>query len=332
MSADILPPAAAGRPIDRKTLLAAGAAATAALAVAYLPNLRELAQQWNDNPNYSHGFLVAPIAAAILWQRRDEIDPARLRPNLLGWAALLGLLAVRAYLFSRNERWGESATIPLVAMALALGLGGWHLLRWGLPGFAFLFFMLPLPPRINMILAGPLQSLATIGSTALLQALGMPVLSEGNVILVGSQPLEVARACNGLSMLLSFVTLITATAIMVRTRPTWERVVLLLSTVPIALVSNILRIAATAFCYRQFGAEWGERIVHDTAGWAMMPIALVLVMLELRLLSWLVVAEELPERPVLVLPQGYTSPRRPIKKKPAAPGRDDVLADGDPEV
>jgi len=172
--------------------------------------------------------------------------------------------------------------------------------------------MLPLPPRINMILAGPLQSLATVGSTALLQALGMPVLSEGNVILVGSQPLEVARACNGLSMLLSFVTLITATTILVRTRPLWERIVLLCSTVPIALVANILRIAATAWAYHLFGAKFGDRIAHDTAGWLMMPIALGLVWVELKLLSWLVVEDDSAGRPMVLLP---VSPApRPIKK------------------
>ena len=97
-------------------------------------------------------------------------------------------------------------------------------------------------------------------------------------------------------MLLSFVTLITAMVILVH-RPLWERVVLLASAIPIALVSNIIRITATAWCYHRFGHETGEKLAHDCAGWAMMPIALVLVWLELRLMSWLVVeVEQVPSR------------------------------------
>jgi exosortase len=311
-------PASAGRPADRNVALAAGAVVLLMLAAAYAQPLYELGRKWYDDPNYSHGFLVAPIALAIAWQRRAELDPARLKPCWLGWAAILGLLASRYWLFERNEAWLEAATIPAVLAGLALAFGGWHLLRWSAPAIAFLIFMLPLPPRINLILAGPLQQLATIGSTAVLQAFGMPILAEGNVLMVGADRLEVEKACNGLSMLLSFVTLITATTIMIRTRPLWERIILMLSTIPIALISNIIRIAATAWCYHKFGREWGDKIVHDTAGWAMMPIALVLVFLELQVLSWLVVEEQVRAGPLLI-PQAYGAPR-PIKKKPAGPG------------
>jgi exosortase len=302
------------------------------LAWAYWPNLRDLAWKWSDDPNYSHGYLVVPIALAILWQRRDTLDPARARPHWAGWAALLGVLAARAWLFERNEQWIESATIPLAAGALVLAFGGWYLLRWALPAVAFLWFMLPLPPRINIVLAGPLQRLATDGSTTLLQLLGLPVMSQGNVIFVGTRMLNVEQACNGLSMLLSFVTLITATTILVRSRPVWERVILLFSTVPIALVSNVLRITITAWAYHQFGPEavvfpgWSpvfagwtvEKFVHDTAGWAMMPIALALVFLELRLLAWLFVEERVRRGPLVVAPT--YAPAMAARKKPAGEG------------
>ena len=114
-------------------------------------------------------------------------------------------------------------TIPFVVASLALALGGWHLLRVSLPAIGFLFFMYPLPPSINFT-AWPSRCRAWRpgGASALLQASGVPAIAEGNVIVVGSEQLEVARACNGLSMLLSFVTLITATVILVQ-RPLWER-------------------------------------------------------------------------------------------------------------
>ena len=108
-------------------------------------------------------------------------------------------------------------------------------------------------------------------------------------------------------MLLSFVTLITATVLSVR-RPIWDRVVLLASAVPIALISNILRITLTAWCYRWFGKETGERFAHAAAGWAMMPVALGLVYLELRLLSWLFVDVEQVNAPVYGMVRGKPCP------------------------
>ena len=108
------------------------------------------------------------------------------------------------------------------------------------------------------------------------------------MILVGSERLEVAAACNGLSMLMSLAATVAATAILIP-MTNWKRGVLLASIVPIALISNILRITATAWCYYRFGADVGSKYAHDLAGYLMMPLAMVLVGLELALMSWLVV-------------------------------------------
>ena len=258
------------------------------LGVGYEASVRGLIDQWSRDPNYSHGFFVAPIALAIAWSRRGLVEPARCRPS--GWGVLLlaGLVALRVPLFDRNEQYLESATIPLAVAAVTLALGGTHLLRVMFPAVAFLVFLLPLPPSVNTLLARPLQNVATAGSVTLLQLLGLPAMAEGNVIVVGDVPLEVARACNGLSMLLSFVTLITATVLLIH-RPLAEKVLLLLSAVPIAIVSNVVRITLTALAYRWLGPETGERYAHDYAGWAMMPLALGLVWAELALFSRLFV-------------------------------------------
>jgi exosortase len=301
----------------------AAAAVGLALAGAYAANLVELGRRWAADPNYSHGFLVIPIAAAILWQRRGDLDPARVRPSWLGWLLVVAVLALRAWLFQLNERWFEAATLPLAAAALTLAFGGWYLLRWAAPALAFLWLMLPLPPRVNIVLAGPLQQVATFGSTAILQLMGLPVLSEGNVILIGSERLNVEEACNGLSMLLSFVTLIAATVILLRSRPLWERAVLLLSTVPIALLSNIIRIVVIALCYRWLGREWGHTIGHDWGGYLMMPIALGLVFLELRVLRWIVVEEEVVRGgPRMIIPTFAAPPPGVAKKKPPGPAQE----------
>jgi exosortase len=269
---------------------------TLALGFSYAPSFLELGKQWIRDPNYSYGFLVIPIALTIAWNRRDRLDRTQLKPCWWGFLSLAVLFALRVFLFERNELYVESATIPLVIASLMLALGGWHLIRVAWPAIVFLGFMLPLPPSFNAILADPLQRLATLGSVSVLQVMGLPVISEGNVITVGAEPLEVAQACNGLSMLLSFVTLITAMVILVP-RPLWERLVLLASAIPIALLTNIIRIVVTAWFYHRFGHEAGERMAHDAAGLAMPVIALALAFLELRMLSWLVIEVEEPDAP-----------------------------------
>lgn len=273
--------------------LVAAALVAAALGWAYAPNLSYLEWIWSSDPNFSHGYFVVPIALAILWIRRDGLRDIRARPRWWGLILLAGVLGIRSLFYEWNEPWLEDATIPPAVACLALAFGGWPLLRWALPAIVMLGFMMPLPNRVNTILAYPLQRLATIGSCELLQGLGLPVLAEGNTIIVGPKELEVARACNGLSMLLSFLTLITAAAILVR-RPLLDRAILLASAIPIALVSNVLRISITAWCFHHFGTDeldlgGGIQLPHDWAGYLMMPIALVMVWLELKVLSWLVV-------------------------------------------
>jgi exosortase len=265
------------------------AVGTLGLGWAYAPSFVSLVDRWMRDDNYSHGFFVPPICAIILWQRRGRLDARTFSPRWWGVIPLVALLVTRAWLFERNDQWLEAASIPPAAALVVLALGGWRLLGWAWPAIAFSCFMIPLPSRFNNLLAGPLQTLATIGSVTLLQATGLPVISEGNVIIIGGERLEVARACNGLSMLLSFATLVTAMVVLVK-RPIRERVALVLSIVPVALLCNILRISVTAWATHLSGHA--VESVHDWAGLAMMPVALALMWLEVRVLSWVFVEVE----------------------------------------
>jgi exosortase len=163
-------------------------------------------------------------------------------------------------------------------------VGGPRVLAWSWPATAFLLFMVPLPYFVEHAVAGPLQSLATAASTYILQTIGLPAISEGNVIRIGKGTIEVEQACSGLSMLMIFFALATAMAILVR-RPLLDRLVILLSAAPIAIVANVFRITATGLAQEWFGPEAAQKIFHDWAGWMMMPLALALLWLELGALS-----------------------------------------------
>jgi exosortase len=277
-------------PVDVVSLVAV----IVALGWAYTPNFEFLYQAWQQ-PDYTHGFLVLPIALVIFWKRWPWSGELRPTPWLPGWLLVVAALAARLVFHERGQNWSEAATLLPVVVGLALARIGWRIMLRIWPAFAFLIFLYPLPPQLNTALSQPLQSLATYCACGLLRLTGLWVMPEGNVILVGNERLEVAAACNGLSMLMSLAATVAAAASLVP-MANWKRLILLPSIIPIALGSNVLRIAATAWCYYEFGAEVGQNYVHDWAGWLMMPTAMALVGLELLIMSWLIIEAEEVER------------------------------------
>lgn len=267
------PPGAEHRPIA--VPLGIGLAVLASFAWAYWPTLRSLISVWEREPDYSHGFLVAPLAAYFLWTRRGSF------PGFAGWPewggiALLALsVAVRVL-----GRYVYIDAVDAYSMLLWLSgatwlLGGKRVLWWSLPAIAFLGFMVPLPYRVERWFSLPLQRMAATASAWTLQCLGEPAIREGNTILLGEFQLQVEEACSGLRIFMGIVALAFAYLILVR-RSWWEKVILLMSVGPIAIVTNALRIVVTALLYRSVSFKAGQQFAHDAAGWAMLPLAAVL--------------------------------------------------------
>jgi exosortase len=190
----------------------------------------------------------------------------------------------------------------LVAWSLVPALAGMVLLVarpavlwWSWPAFAFLLFILPWPWQIDVLVSYPLRRVSTLASTYALQTLGVPALARGNIIVVNELEVGVVEACSGLGMLMTFFALSTAVAFIIQRR-LWQRIIVLLSAVPIGVLMNILRITVTVFLYRVAGAQLAKVVFHDVAGWVMMPTALVLLWLELLFLDrlWLPVQAAQP--------------------------------------
>lgn len=262
------------------------------LAWAYWPNLQALYTIWNLEPNYSHGKLVIPIALVIFFQRLADTKAGRAleRGPWWSWVALGAVLAARAFAYERGFQWLETATVVPAVAGVMFTLGGWPLLQRGWPAVIFLVFMLNLPTAINNMVSMPLQRIATMGSVFIMQLTGLWVVSEGNIIALatphGQKMLEVALACNGLSMLMTLAATVTATIILIP-MANWKRVIVLMSAVPIALLSNIIRIVATGWFYYYVVGEDAKKQAHDWSGYLMMPLALLLVGLEILILTWL---------------------------------------------
>jgi exosortase len=249
-----------------------------------------MAQRWGHDPRYSHGYLVPAFAIFLLWTRREVLFARPCEPSW--WGLLLIALGVAlkfagAYYY---VEWFESISLLLSLAGLAVAAGGWHALRWSAPAIAFLFFMVPLPYRAELALGAPLQRIATLASTYGLQTLGLPAVAEGNIILMNQARIGVVEACNGLGMLFMFFAFAIG-AVLVINRPLEDKVVIVLSAAPIALLANIGRITLTGLLHETVGGKVANAVYHDLAGWLMMPFALAVLWVEIQILSRLLIED-----------------------------------------
>jgi len=257
-----------------------------AIAWSFWPTFRELAHKWFNDAGYSHGILVPFFAGYLLWARRGVVTAdlegnIRLAAIFLAPALILRIIG-GLLCFTYID---AIALLPCLAGIGAL-LGGWRVLRWSWPAVAFLFFMIPLPYQAEVALGGPLQRIATLGSAFTLQVLGQPAVADGNTIMLNEIKLGIVEACSGLRMLLTFFAFSTAVAILIR-KPWLEKICIILSAVPIALLTNILRITVTGIMYQQ-NEKFAKVFFHDLAGWFMMPICLLCLGIELWILNRLI--------------------------------------------
>jgi exosortase len=280
-------PARAGREIDWPKLGVAGLVVLAAFAWAYWPTLVNLVSAWDREPDYSHGYFVLPLALFFLYARRDTFPGLKLGlawPGLVLIAMSIGVRMFGArYYVDPIDGW----SILFWVAGVVWLLGGWRVFWWSAPSIAFLWFMIPLPWRVERWLSLPLQRIATKISCWGLQCLGQPALAEGNTILIEDFHIEVEQACSGLRIFVGIVALAFAYIILVR-RPWWERALLLLSVVPIAIIANSTRIIATALLNQYVSGEAAHTFTHDISGYVMIPFAAGLFALLLWYLSSLV--------------------------------------------
>lgn len=266
-----------------RTLLATGL--TAAVVVwAYWSTLTEIAERWAGDPQYSHGFLVPLFSGYLLWSRRKFLTAADVRPSWWGVGVVLIGIAARLAGHFFYQPWLDAGSLLIVLFGVAMAIGGRRALVWAAPSIVFLAFMLPLPYRVQLMLGGTLQRVATLASTYALQTLGVPAVSEGNVILLSETRLGVVEACSGLSMLMTFLALATAVAILAR-RSWPETILVVLSALPIAVLANVVRITITGLLYEAHQGDLARAVFHDLAGWLMMPLALGMLLVVLSVMG-----------------------------------------------
>jgi exosortase len=245
----------------------------------YAPILYHMAGHWAAVEDYSHGFLVAPLALFFAWERRGALRGARVAPSWWGLAPLgLGTLTLAIGRLGVELMNLRVSFVLTLSGLVGLGLGREVLRVLAFP-LGFLFLMVPLPQSLVNEVAFPLQLGAADLAVRLLHGLGAPALREGNIIHLPQTSLFVKDACSGLRSLMALLTLGVVFAYFFR-RGWVERSVIVLSTLPIAVAVNALRVALVGWLTGRFGEAAAQGPIHEFQGLSTFAAAFLLLLVE----------------------------------------------------
>jgi len=268
----------------------------------YWPGLVELWELWQQSDEYSSGLLVPFLAVYVLWSRRHDIAICPIKPSIWGLFAFIVAQAVRLLGLFLMYSSAERLSVVLSIAALILLLFGWKFFRKISPILLFLCLMLPLPNIVQHYVGLNLQRWATSSAVFCLEVIGYEVTQDGHTIDMGNVSVAVLEACNGLRMITAFF-VISGLVVLLVQRAWWEKLVILISSLPIALLCNTVRLAITAMFFTILEGEYWEQIFHDFGGYAMMPLALAVVVGELWLLAKLTVLPT-EQKAIIITRQG----------------------------
>jgi exosortase len=246
------------------------------LATLYWRIIPPMVQQWYQDENYSHGFIVPFIAGYFLWQRWPDLKNKNVEPSNLGLVVIAwGLLQLLTAWFCTEYFTMRSSLIVLLA-GITLYLFGREVLKGMALPLGFLIFMVPIPYIIYDMVAFPLKLFVTKVSVALLKIMGVVVMREGNIIMFPTTTLEVADACSGVRSLLSLLAIAVAYSFVMKTTNV-RRWIIVLSAVPIAVSANALRVIVTGILAQWWGAKAAEGFFHEFAGMVIFALAMVML-------------------------------------------------------
>ena len=245
--------------------------------------LMHMIADWSRE-EYSYGYFVPFLVAFFIWQRQRELteaEPASGWPGILLTAAgiaviLFGELSALLVL----TQYGYLVTLH----GLALTFLGWNRYRLIAVPLAMLFLTVPLPQFLYAGLSQSLQLISSQIGVAVIRLFGISVFLEGNVIHLATMQLQVVEACSGLRYLFPLMAVGFMVAYLYEA-PLWKRVVIFISTIPITVLMNSLRIGLIGVTVEYWGNEMAEGILHDFEGWVVFMASLGVLLAEMWLLN-----------------------------------------------
>jgi exosortase A len=266
-----------------RNLYLAVAAFAASLALLYWPVFTKLVSDWATDDNYSHGFLIPPLAAYLVWERWDRLKATPCSPAKAGLIVIAGSFVVLLAGSLGAELFLSRIALIGALIGSALYVLGWAHLRLLAFPLGVLLLMIPIPAIIFNQVVFPLQLVASQAGEAALSAAGIPVLREGNIITLANTTLEVAEACSGIRSLVSLLTLAIVFGYFTDPR-NGIRTAIALSAVPVAILANALRVAGTGIAAHYYGAAAAEGFFHSFSGWIVFVAAFAMLFVVVQLL------------------------------------------------
>lgn len=250
---------------DRRELYLMFFLLVTALCILYWPVITSMVRVWNVDDNYSHGFIVPFIAGYLAYMRRDVLLNTVVHPSYSGFLFILLGLAMLLFGWLATEYFSMRVSLVVTLAGIVLTFLGKNVFKLLLVPMTYLLLMVPIPAILYDAAAFPLKLFVTKVSVIALKFVGIVVWQEGNVLMFPNITLEVADACSGLRSIVSLLALGAAYAFVLFPR-TRDRVALILSTLPIAVFTNCLRVIATGFLAQFFGSAAAEGFFHEFAG------------------------------------------------------------------
>lgn len=245
-----------------------------------------LFSQWMTDRYSSYGLLVAIFALFVLWQNRDRLKRVPISPSWAGLPLIILALVLLVLGVLGVELFTSRISLLVLLAGLTILLGGALLFRAVLFPWALLFLMVPIPAIILQQATFPLQLFASkLAAWILWNIFNIPVFRDGNVIQLSEMKLQVVDACSGIRYLLSLVTLAIMYGYLLEKRK-WVRIVLVVTSIPIAISANIFRIVLTGLFGRHH-PEFAQGFYHEFQGIAVFAVALTMLFLAHRALDWI---------------------------------------------
>jgi exosortase len=277
----------------------------ATLSFVYASVLAKLSHDWWTDENYSHGLLIPVIIGYILWSEREHLQRAARRPALWwGGAAILCALMALWVGTAGAELYAQRLSLVLMLAGIMLYFWGFNLLRLALVPLVLLLLAIPIPAIVFNKIAFPLQLFASRCAVWAMRVFDIPVLRQGNVIELmplgakETKKLEVVEACSGIRSLMTLVTLAVVFAYFTHPREGgpddkngkrggllsnlkrysfWRSLILVLSAVPIAILTNAMRVSGTGVLSRYYGTQVADGFFHSFSGWVIYIVAFLLL-------------------------------------------------------
>ena len=256
----------------------------AVILIVYLPVLIDLVKDWATDGNYSHGFLIPLISGYLIWRKRGELAALEIKPSRTG--IIFTVIGILLFIVGNgaSEYFTVRVSLVVVIFGLTLYFFGNQIIRRTWFEILFLVFMIPIPYVLYYSATFPMQLLASKVTSTILNLIGMPVLRQGNILHLPNQSLEVAEACSGMRSMMSLLALGAIYAYITQ-RKLLPKIILFLSTIPIAVCGNVFRVFATGIIVYLWDVKITEQPWHTIMGASVFIIAFLLMFLVGAILS-----------------------------------------------